>query len=367
MRRLKFKHYLRIYAALLLVVIVIVCIWEYNSLKKYQASYDTASAEGNPERFMESFVKGFNESTLYAYIDQYGDEIPEGFDSLSQHEAYYAGLMESSSVTYKEDEKTTNSLPIYDIYAGNERIAVISLTADGANDDFGFHQWKLKDMAFDTSAITYKDLEIRVPSGSLVQLNGAAIDEGCLLSTESVSDSIIEKVVALGGTVNNMDVYEISHVITTPDFTVTSPEGALISAEEKNGVLDYCNSVSDEFYNSVYARICEVCQAYIYNIYNWKSFSEMTNYIEYGSDAYLLVQDVQASIVWSWTPQIIEVREETVSNIVQYGDTLFTCDYHGNVYRYAEGVEESGEENFDYRMLFRYIDGVWYLNYFIIQ
>lgn len=47
-------------------------------------------------------------------------------------------------------------MPVYDVYAGDTRIAVLSLKADGKSDSFGFHDWKIRDMAFDTNEIDYK-------------------------------------------------------------------------------------------------------------------------------------------------------------------------------------------------------------------
>ena len=36
------------------------------------------------------------------------------------------------------------------------------------------------------------------------------------------------------------------------------------------------------------------------------------------------------------------------------------------IYKYEEGKSESGEETFNYRLIFKKHDGKWYLNYFII-
>ena len=38
----------------------------------------------------------------------------------------------------------------------------------------------------------------------------------------------------------------------------------------------------------------------------------------------------------------------------------------GKIYKYEEGKSESGEETFNYRLIFKKHDGKWYLNYFII-
>ena len=156
--------------------------------------------------------------------------------------------------------------------------------------------------------------------------------------------------------------------IFKPELTVTDADGAVLEpAVNGEGLYDYTARLDEEFRAGVEQRVFDTVNAYIYNIYNKKTFAEAAAYLEYGSDAYAVVADVQVSIIWGWTPDTVDILEQSVSDCVQYGDSLFACSYYGKIYKYEEGAMESGEETFNYRMLFHKIDGQWYLNYFVLR
>ena len=87
-------------------------------------------------------------------------------------------------------------------------------------------------------------------------------------------------------------------------------------------------------------RVFDTIDSYILTIYNHKSFDETATYIEYDSDAYRLIKDVLASVIWGWTPDTVDILEQNVTDYVAYGDNLFSCSYYGKIYKYEEGKSE---------------------------
>jgi hypothetical protein len=101
-------------------------------------------------------------------------------------------------------------------------------------------------------------------------------------------------------------------------------------------------------------------------MYYHRTFAEVAAFLEYGSNAYAVVQDVQATIYWGWTPDTVDILSQNIKDCVRYGDRYFACTYEGKIYKFEEGAMESGEEEFNYRLLFHKVDGKWFLNYFVL-
>lgn len=363
-----FGIFLKLYAGILAAVIIVVCAVLWSSLKKYQERYDRAEAQGNPDLYVSEFVKGLDGDAFLSYIHTYGLNGEGSLDYEGRHARYFAGLVKNSPARYERSEKFKKALPVYDIYSGNTRVAVISLKPEGKNDEFGYHKWQLKEMAFDTEIIDYHDITVRVPSGASVIYDGMLLGAENLCGKEESDDPVLEKALALGGAASQDDIYKIEDVIGEPELTVTDAGGAALEPEiNGDGLYDYTARLNEEFRAGVEQRVFDTVNAYIYNIYNKKTFAEAAAYLEYGSDAYAVVADVQASIIWGWTPDTVDILEQSVSDCVRYGDNLFACSYYGKIYKYEEGAMESGEETFNYRMLFHKIDGQWYLNYFVLR
>ncbi len=364
-----FKIFLRVYAGLLAVAIIVVCVILWNSLKRYQERHDRAQAGGNPDIYAEEFVKGLGYDSLLAYIQTYG--LNDGEKSLeyeARHAEYFAGLLENTPASYVRSEKFKSALPVYDIYSGNTRVAVISLKPEGKNDEFGYHKWQLKEMAFDTDIIDYRDILVKVPQGASVVFEGRLLGEEYRQPEKTAEDPVLDRALLLGGVAAPNDIYKLTKVIGEPELSVTDAGGAVLEAVAGDGGLyDYTAKAEEAFRAEIEQRVFDTVDAYIYNIYNHKTFSEAAAYLEYGSDAYNVVADVQSSIIWGWTPDTVDILEQSVSDCVKYGDSLFACSYYGKIYKFEEGAMESGEETFNYRMMFRLIDGQWYLNYFVLR
>lgn len=363
-----FRIFLRVYAGIFAVVIIVVCVILWNSLKRYQSRHDMAEANGDPDLYAEEFIKKLDYDNFLSHIHTYGLNVEGGINNEAMHAEYFAGLVKKASARFERSDKFKSALPVYDIYSGAVRIAVISLKPEGKSDEFGYHKWQLKEMAFDTDIIEYRDILIKVPGGASVEYAGVALGEENLCPDETADDPVLDKAVLLGGTVLSNDLYRLENIIGEPKLSVTDANGGTLEpVEDGQGLYDYTAKADEEFRASIEQRVFDTVDAYIYNIYNHKTFDEAAAFLEYGSDAHMVVADVQPSIIWGWTPDTVEILEQKVSDCVRYGDDLFACSYYGKIYKYEEGAMESGEETFNYRMLFHKIDGQWYLNYFVLR
>lgn len=362
----RFRLGLKIYAGVLALAILVVCIIVWNKLSKYQDSYDKAKAAGNPDIYAEEFVSGLSYETILEYVKKYGLNVKGEFDYESEHAEYFTELIEKNEATFVRSEKFKSALPVYDIMSGDTRVAVISLKSLGKNDDFGFHKWQLKDLAFDTEIIKYNDVKIVVPGGAKVTYDGNELTAENMVESNVKKDPVKDYALSLGASDYVTESYVVKNNIGTANIKVTDVNGNTISAVEDNNVYDFTVQNNKAFLEEVTPRVYDTMNAYIYNMYNHRTFAEVAAFLEYGSNAYAVVQDVQATIYWGWTPDTVDILSQNIKDCVQYGDRYFACTYEGKIYKFEEGAMESGEEEFNYRLLFHKVDGKWFLNYFVL-
>lgn len=361
-----FKVFLRIYAGILAIAGVVVCVIVWNKLKAYQDSYDKSESAHNPDKYVSEFVSGLDCDSLKSYMGTYGINIDKGIDPVGNLAAYFSDCIDKNGVTYTQNEKFQKTLPVYDICSGDMRIAVISLKAEGRNDSFGFHDWTIGNMAFDTDGIKYSSVDIIVPDGSIVTYNGQIVSEEYIKERDVSSDAAADKVAELGGNVTKSIVYHITDTFGDRKITAIDRDGNELTALVNNNDYDFSGLTGGIAPDDVKQRVFEVMDSFILTMNNMKSFQDTSVYLEYGSDAYAMLLDVMASVIWGWKPDTIETLEQEVTDYVRYSDNVFACNYYGKIYKYQEGATESGNEEFNYRLVFREISGQWYLNYFII-
>ncbi len=362
----RFRLGLKIYAGVLAFAILVVCIIVWNKLSKYQDRYDKAKAEGNPDIYAEEFIQGLSYDSLLDYIKEYGLNVKGEFDYEAEHAEYFSEMIKKNEASFERSEKFKSALPVYDIMSGDTRVAVISLKSLGKSDDFGFHKWQLKEIAFDTEIIEYNDVKIIVPGGAKVTYDGNELSEENKITSSVKKDPVKDYAISLGATDYVTESYLVKNNIGTADIKVTDVNGNVINAVADGNVYDYTLESNKTFLEEVTPRVYDTMNAYIYNMYNHRTFSEVAAFLEYGSNAYAVVQDVQATIYWGWTPDTVDILSQNIKDCVQYGDRYFACTYEGKIYKFEEGAMESGEEEFNYRLLFHKIDGKWFLNYFVL-
>lgn len=289
------------------------CIIVWGKLKNYQKSYDNSKSKHSPDRFMEEFVENLDYEKILGYVKHYGINVETGINPKENHAAYFAACVATDGAKYDKNEKYTSAMPVYNVYAGDTRIAVLSLKAEGKSDSFGFHDWKVRDMAFDTNEIDYVTTTVNVNEGTVLKYNGQVVGEE--YKTASTDDDAIRtKVKALGASAPAVETYVIKDTFGNKNITATDSEGNVYTASVEGNTYDFTGTKGGKAPEDIEQRVFETIDSYILTIYNHKSFEETAAYIEYDSDAYRLIKDVLASVVWGWTPETVDVLEPSFFN-----------------------------------------------------
>lgn len=368
MKRFNFKWAMLIYVTILAVVIAIASISVWNGLEKYQNAYNEAETSGNPELLIKELTDKWGYDEVLGYVKEFGVTNISEYNTPEQIAGYFTGLQ--GDITYTKNEKYTEVMPVYDICAGDTRIAVVSFKSDGNNDEFGFHKWQIRELVFDTDSAHTEEYSLCMLRNYSVTINGKTLTEdnvqegGCTIS--SITNPVALKAQELSGVVIEYVTYDLGTCLVRPEIKVTDSQGnEVLYFTEEDGEINYTLTVGDDFIACVEQRVLDTCNSYIMNIYNKLSFYQMSGYLLNNSEAYAVVKDVQASIIWGWHPDTVEVLEESVSDYVKYSDTLFSCKYYGKIYKADETEEE--EEIFNYHLLFHNNGEEWYLTYFVLE
>ena len=99
-------------------VVVGICAIVWTKLKKYQNDYDSANQAGSATDYVQEFVSGLDYDSILEYIDKYGLNVMKGINPEINHARYFDNLISVYGVSFRENEKNTNSIPRYDIMAG---------------------------------------------------------------------------------------------------------------------------------------------------------------------------------------------------------------------------------------------------------
>ncbi len=359
-----FKWVLLIYTTVLAVVIMVIAFLVWDGLEKYQNSYDKSKEAGEPELFADELTDEWNYENVLSYVEKYGVVNVDEYNTTEQIAKFFTSF--DGKITYKKNSKYTEVMPVYDIYGEGQRIAVVSFKPEGNNDEFGFHKWQIRDLVFDTDSVEIVKYTLTVPYSCNVSVNDRTIPQDKAIRKHIPNEGVAAVAEQLSGVKVEYLTYDLGNCLVKPDIKVVDTAGNPVveSGNEDNNIM-YLDVVSDEFKIVAEKRVFDTCHAYIQNIYSKLSFWQMSRYLVPNSQAYAIVQDVQASIIWGWHPDVVEVLEESVSDYIQYSDTLFSCKYYGKIYKADE--KESYEEIINYSLLFQKIGEEWFLTYFVLE
>ena len=164
-----------IYSFLLIIAVICLLVWEWGALEDYQSDYDTRYAEAE-----EKASKG-NITCIEEYVAQYTKELHGKLllenlknDSLfytsEEFAQYKLNQLDFNNISYKKNDKNyTETRPVYDILAGEEVIATVTLGV-GEIDEFGFNSWKINGTSVDASVDASAKVELVVENGMKVYI-----------------------------------------------------------------------------------------------------------------------------------------------------------------------------------------------------
>lgn len=198
------------------------------------------------------------------------------------------------------------------------------------------------------------DYKITVPAGSLVRVNGIALN-GENAKIESHANEDFEGIEEFLPFVPGQEVYTIEGLIMPPDIEVETANGNRLIADTEG--RDYLYEIDDEIPDELNQYIMQVFDAYI--AFSGNRDGNLTaNYNRYKaclvpeSEAAERAYNSRASLKWvsgrdAW------LKSAAIKKYIAYSDELFTCQINFSM------INEESEDANAYLFIFVRYNGQW--------
>lgn len=326
-----FFKFMVVYSVLLIIAVIVLLVWEWGALKDYQTDYDTRYAEakeraeqGNTlciDEYVKQYTRDFHKQLLLENIDE--DNLYYTDEQLVE---YKLSSLDFDNISYEKNEGNyLENRPVYDIKAGDEVIATVTLTS-GSIDEFGFNTWKISGASVDASIEYVDTVELTVENGMSVYVDDAAVEEKYITEESTIVSNIYDRVVELAGEEEKLFTYKLSGLINADDIKVLDETGNEILYVEKEGVREYVSRPDEATVEQCTTYADAIVQAYVLYTNRWSTMDQMLAYTVSGSAASSAIKRADDSVVYTRKPSTIEYTSKLVDNIHKVSDELFYCD-----------------------------------------
>ncbi len=363
-----FFKFMVIWSILLIGVAVGICVWEWDALADYQADYNARYAEA------EENASKANILCIEEYVSTYTKDMhrQKVLAEATTDNAYYTveelvdnklSDIDFENITYAENEENyADNRPVYDILAGDEVIATVTLAA-GSVDEFGFNTWRVSGVSVDSYLETPGDVKVSIEEGMSVTVKDLAPAEGSLTETKTVTENIYDRVKELTGQEENIYQYTLSGILNTDDVKVVDAAGNELTYTEVDGVRVYKGIVDEATQKMCEEAVDPIVQAYIKYTNRWITMDDMLTYTVSSSSTSSAASAIKRSadsVRFARKPSTIDYTSKTVDNIHVISDDLFYCDV---VYEISKKVSSSiVEETVNFTLVMYKQNGKWLLD-----
>lgn len=319
-----FRIFLLLFALFWTALWAMLIGYVYCCLKTYEAS--------QPERRVEEVAAGIREGDL----SQVFAAMPEGsrFEDPAVYREAYRTLLAGKDLTCRKAPGSYNAqAPVYDLYAGATRVAVVSLKEKSSCPlmlILTLQEWEVASVepVLDRGNVEYT---VAIPNSYTLLVNGVPADE-----RERTGERIeLEEFqyAAAYVTVPVLIEYRVAGLMEEPDIKVFSPEGAeaeLVRTEE--GTLRTDGFVPSEMDPALASYVLQNAKDYT-NFFSrdlpgarasTAGLREM-----FPKDSYYLVlaENYRLHDMWMYSAhEAPTFSNEVVENYIRYSEDLFSCE-----------------------------------------
>ena len=320
-RKRKFRKYLLIYIAALIVLLIIGCI----AFSSYLASYERQQPSHVAEIVVESY--GSQEGIINLLTENAAKTgAADNIDAIAQS---YATNIAGKKISYKENNDFRPDSPSYDITADGQIVAKVSFVpAESGSDAFHNTKWTIQSLNVTDYLPNAITITVDAPAGATVTVNGKALDDSYIESTGV--PAILENSIQFLKEPPQFNTYRMSGLLSDPDVQVTDESGTALTVTKAENSYSASPAADQAFIDSVEERVYDAIDNYA-TYFIHMSF-DLANYIVYGSDLYSYIfgsdtMDPIATALYMFEDiESYDFAERSADNYVKYADDCFTVD-----------------------------------------
>lgn len=348
----KFWFGFRIYAGILVVLIVVLLIYTYTSMKKYE--------KAQPSVVMDKLIESLEAGDVSSIDISGGNKFEEtdGFKNM------LASELKGKELSY-EMKTTSYEEMTYDILNGDDTVATVKLKADNHKKMFAILticDWEIASVEAQLENGS-NDVCITVPENYSVYINDV------MLGSEEMSGEAAPvldlEYVAQYTDVPNVVTYEVKGLVNTPVVKVLNDEGSevdLSSYEDLSNInISYeTGEMPEELKNYVIQAAKDYSNFFSKDLPGCSvSTDGIAKYFPEGSTYIELAENYRLHDMWMYSAHTgTEFIDLKVEDYTAYSDSLFSCSVSFTKRMVLKSGEERTEEN-DQVYYYVNIDGNW--------
>lgn len=335
--------------------------------------YEKNQIDNYIEATINNLKKAGKENKLGRYMDTSKIKVSE-FDSNTRKaidEGFYE-LLNTQNITYKLNETSTNDQkPIYDIYAGEEKILELTLNGEQKENRLGlltFNVWKTQNVEPKMENGLYT-CNILVPNNLKVLVNGKELAEEHI--TEKVQNeglTQISKYVDIPYIVK----YEVTELLKKPEVKILDQNGNEVKYTQEGSTiskeLEFISvATEEEAKQKINGEIDALKVAKDWSLYltddlegRLHGYYNISKYLIDNSDiekfAYSWATGVDITFVSSHTLLNPTFTNEELSNFEIYNENAFSCEVYLQKNLKLKSGGKKIEDKMNDRMYFAYYD-----------
>lgn len=341
MKNSKFKLGVLAYAGILVVLIVVLLIYTWNSMKKYEASQPSNVVE----KLVEKIEKGDFSDVNVGFSSKY--------ETATDAKDLFIDQIKGKDLTYKMIS-TNKEVAEFHILSGDEKIATVSLKGSNHKETFKILticDWKV-DTVIANIANGANNVNVTVPESYKVYVNDVLLGKDELDGDAKKAFEI--DYVETYATIPTIVTYKVEGLINKPDVKITNAAGEAIDlssysdytnvvlgyeeTEMPKELLDYVSKAAKD-YSDFFTKDLPGCATSTKGIE--KYFPEGSMYIK-------LAENYRLNDMWMYSAHNSrEFRNFKVDNYIQYSDDLFSCtvSFTKRVVLTSNGQEKLDDNN----------------------
>lgn len=232
-KKSKFKRNMIIYILILAIICFMFLMYVLNTLYQYEASF--------PENYMIEVTKDISKQAKKGKASKVCNMNNVNISSLEKNNNSYdeslKQIFKSSNITWVKNDNNTESKPVYDILANDEKIMTVTLNQKKQAKRLGmfvYPVWEVEQCDLSSNrGLNYYN--IIVPSNYEVKVNGTKLDDKYISKTEkNESYKKLAEYVELPDIVN----YQLDNLVTKPEIQILDNNEKPVSYSEKNHVIE---------------------------------------------------------------------------------------------------------------------------------
>ena len=351
----KFWKGFGIYVAIMAVLVIVLYIYVWNTMKKYE--------KAQPENIMETLVSQLEKGDMQSVSKISGGKFEPDLDLTKD----FSDSVKGGKITYKVKKTGTDSMEYY-IMNGDKKAATAVISSSNNRKILGIlaiSDWNIESVT-PVNPDGATNVKITIPEKYTAKINGVELSQTEQEGDLKAIDGAEHVAEYIGDNVPKVRTYKVKGLVNTPVITVTDENGNDV---DMSGITNYSDIVVPYGYQNMPQELMDYAYEAATAYSNFFSrdlagCSQSTDCLQkyFVKNSYYidLAEQYRVGDMWMYSRHNTPVFINTgVTEYVPYNDQCFSCRVFFDKSMYLTATGETRVETTDQTYYFVNTDGQW--------